>query len=68
MISHHLVMFGGDWSSLSEVVKYLVCHVTSRDHVIQGSCDFKGGAYCVSSPYQVGGYKHYGCRDIMIFV
>ena len=22
---------------------YLICHVTSHDHVIEGSCEFMGG-------------------------
>ena len=32
-------MFGGHWSSVSGDLKYLICHVISRDHVIEGSSD-----------------------------
>ena len=37
-------MFGGDWSSASEDMKSLVCHVTSQNHVIVGSSNFMSGS------------------------
>ena len=30
----------GNWSCASGNVKYLICHVTSQSHVIEGSCNF----------------------------
>ena len=38
--SHHLAMFGGHWSSASGDIKYLICHVTSQNHVIERSSNF----------------------------
>ena len=36
-LSYHLAMFCGHWSSASGDIKYLICHVTSQSHVIEGS-------------------------------
>ena len=33
-------MFGSDWSSACKDIKYLICHVTSQNHVIDGSSNF----------------------------
>ena len=40
MVSHLLAMFGDHWSSASGNIKYLVFHVTSQNHLIEGSCKF----------------------------
>ena len=40
MVSHHLAMFGDHWSSASGNIKYLIFHVTSQNHLIEGSCKF----------------------------
>ena len=39
-MSHHLDMFGGQWSSASRVIKYLKCHLTLQNHVIEESSNF----------------------------
>ena len=44
MVSHHLAMFGGHWSSASGDVKYLTCHVTLQNYVIEGSVNFVSGS------------------------
>lgn len=31
------------WSSANGDIKYLICHVTSQNHVIEVSCSFSGG-------------------------
>ena len=36
-------MSGGHWSSASGDVKFLMCHMISQDHVIEGSCVVTGG-------------------------
>lgn len=38
MVSHHSAMFGGYKHCDSRDVTY-ICHVTSRDDVIKGSCN-----------------------------
>ena len=43
MVSHHFAMFGGYWSSAGGDIKYLICHVTSQKHVVEGSCNFMFG-------------------------
>ena len=40
MVILHLAMFGSHWSSTSEDIKYLICYVTSQNHLIEGSCNF----------------------------
>ena len=44
MVSQHLDICGGHWSSANGDVKYLTRHVTSQDYEIGGSCDFMGGS------------------------
>ena len=39
-ISHNLAMFGDYWFSANGDITLLICHVTWRDHVVKGSCDF----------------------------
>ena len=34
-VNHHLAIFGDDWSSTSEDIKYLISHVTSQNQVIE---------------------------------
>ena len=40
MVSHHLAMFGNHGSSASGNIKYLIFHVNSQNHLIEGSCKF----------------------------
>ena len=42
MVSYHPVMFGVHWSSASEDMTYLICPVTSKDHLIEGSSNVIG--------------------------
>ena len=44
MVSHNLTVLEGHWSSASEYIKYLICHVTSKNHVIVGSNNFMSGS------------------------
>ena len=48
MVSHHLARFGGDWSCGSGGIAYLICNVTSQDHVTDRSCDVMGGTSSLS--------------------
>ena len=34
--SHHLAMFCDHWSTANGDIKYLLCHMTSQKHVIEG--------------------------------
>ena len=43
MVSHHLAMFGGHWSSASGDIKYLKYHVTLQNHVIEGLSNVMSG-------------------------
>ena len=43
-ILDHLGMFCGHWSSGSGDKKYLICHVTSQNQVIEGSRNFIDGS------------------------
>ena len=42
-MSRHLSKFGGPRPYGSGDITVLVCHMISKDHMIQGSCDFIGG-------------------------
>ena len=44
MVNRHLVMFGSHWSNASRNMKYLICHVTSQNHLIEGSITFMSGS------------------------
>ena len=44
MVSHHLIMFGGHWSNASGNMKYLICHMTSQNRVIEGERKFMSGS------------------------
>ena len=44
MVTHHLIVFSGYWSSKSGDIKYLTRHVTLQNHVIEGSSNFKSGS------------------------
>ena len=35
---------GGHWSSASEYIKYLICHVTSKNHVTEELWNFLSGS------------------------
>ena len=37
---HCVTMFGGDWSGETGVIKYLMCHVRSQNHVTEGLSNF----------------------------
>ena len=39
-VSHRLAMFGGHSSSVSGDIMYLICHLTSQNHKIDGSSNF----------------------------
>ena len=43
-VSHHFTIFGGHWPSAKGDIKYLICHMTLQDHVIEGSRDTMGGS------------------------
>ena len=43
MVSHHLVMFGGYCSIAIGYIKYLICHVTLQNYLIEGSSNFMSG-------------------------
>ena len=43
-VAHHTAKFGGHKHCGSEDIKVLVCHVISKYHVIEVSCDFMGSS------------------------
>ena len=44
MVSHYFAMFGRHWSLAVGDKKYLICYVTSQNHVIKGSSNFMSGS------------------------
>ena len=58
-------MFGGQWSSASGDIKYLICHVISQNHVIEGLSNFLSWSsswYVTTLPCLVA----IGVRDIFL--
>ena len=53
---------------------YLICRVTSHDHLIEGSCEFIGETYFMEllklrhHPTKFGGHMHCGIGDIIVLV
>ena len=39
-VNYNLAQFGVHRSSGKRVIMYLICHMTSQDHLIEGSCEF----------------------------
>ena len=46
-MNHHLAIIGGDWSSASGDIKYLICHVSLQNYVINVSSNFMSGSFMV---------------------
>ena len=42
--SCHFPMFDGHWSSASEDIRHLLCHVASPKGVLEGSSNFMSGS------------------------
>ena len=68
-MSHHLAIFGDHWSSESDDMKYLTCHVTSQNHMTDQSSNFMSGSssWYVTS-LQFGGHRYCNIRDKMFLV
>ena len=39
-----LAMFGSHWSDASGDIKYLICHMTTQNQLIEGSSNFMSGS------------------------
>ena len=65
MVSHHLAMFGGQWYNVSGDVKYLMCHVNSQNHVIEGL--YEWDIFMVYHP-KFSGHRYCSSGDIMFLV
>lgn len=60
----HIAMFGAKWSATSGDQTYLICHVTSQDHVIEKWVGPPHGKL----PGKCCGHKHSGSRDMMLLI
>ena len=45
MLSHHLTMHGGHCFIATGNIEYWICHVTSQNHVIEGSSNFMSDSF-----------------------
>ena len=62
-------MFGNHWSGASGDIAYLICHVTSKDHVIKDHVMLWDGSPHVSwHPTKFGGHNNCSRGDILILV
>ena len=44
-VSHHVTIFGGHWLSAKGDTKYLICHMTLQDYMIEGLRDTMGRSH-----------------------
>ena len=49
-MNHYLAILGCHWPNASRDIIYLICHVTSENHVIKGSNNVMSGnfSWCVT--------------------
>ena len=49
---------------------YLICHVTSQDHLIEGLFEFMvvSCLWCVTTLTKFGNHRHCGSEDIMFLI
>ena len=68
-VHHLLAMFDAHRSSASGNITYLICHMTSQDHVIERSCEVTDGStpLYVTIQLKLDGNRHCGSGD-MFFV
>ena len=45
MVNHHLNMFNAPCSNTTGGMKHLICHMTSENHVTEGSSIFMSGSF-----------------------
>ena len=70
MVSYHLAMFGGHWSSASGDIKYLTYHVTLQIRVIKGSSNVMIGSSSIAYHHlaKFGDHRYYSSRNVMFLV
>ena len=68
-VSHHPVTFYDHWSSVSGDITYLIFHMISQDHVVEGSWlyELKLHTSC-HRPSKFDGHSHGYSGDIMFLV
>ena len=66
MVSHHLTIYGGHWSSGNGDITYLICRLFSQDHVIENSNDWMGAPHLLSPPWQSLVVSHFGSRGMFL--
>ena len=66
-VSHHLAVFGGQWSGASRDIKYLIFYMTSQKQMIEGSITLQVGAlYGMSPPCQVCWPSYRSCGGMFL--
>ena len=70
MVSYHLAMFGGHWSSASGDLKYLTYHVTLQIRVIKGSSNVMIGSSSIACHHlaKFGDHRYYSSGNVMFLV
>ena len=63
--NHYLPMTGGHWSSVSGDIKLLICHVTSQNHVIEGSSNLsENSSWYVTTLLTLVSHRYCSCRNV----
>ena len=66
MKSHCFAMFRGYWSSASGDIKYLICHVISQKHVIEGSSNYQWEFFMIYHHLAKFDGPRYSSRDMFL--
>ena len=68
LVFHHLTVFCGHWSLANRKIKYLICHVTPQNNLIERSSNFESlNSLCTW--YQLakfGGHRYCGSGDTFL--
>ena len=66
-VIHHLSIFGDRWSCASGDIKYIICHVTSPNHVTEGLSNYDWELFIVyHHPAKFSGHRLCSSGDVMI--
>ena len=67
MVSLHLAMFDGRWSSAIGDIKYLACDVTLQNQVIDRSSNLMSGSSLLCHHIaKFGDHRYFSTRDIFL--
>lgn len=68
IVSYLLMVFGGHWSCSIREITYLICHVTSFDHVVKVWLYGWNSLTLCNHRSTFGGHRHCGSGEVIFLV